>query len=170
MSGGISENVTTHRGVMNHFAMRLDILYFLDYDIDEPLPWHSTISRTRQLFPENIFEEVFSKVLKLCFEAGLVISVKSGKARKLNYLCNLVVDTAAHVITDVQAYYADKKNTKTLQDSAARLNKRLRREGLMWENVLADAGYSSGENYVLFEKKGLTIISFENIILETCGP
>src|SRR5660397_87835 len=38
---GYLENIITDRGVMNHCAMRLDILYFLDYDIDEPLPWHS---------------------------------------------------------------------------------------------------------------------------------
>ncbi|WP_281163579.1 hypothetical protein [Psychroflexus tropicus] len=29
------------------------------------MPWHSTISRTRQLLPEEIFEEVFTKVLKV---------------------------------------------------------------------------------------------------------
>ena len=69
---GYLENITTDRGVMDHCAMRLDILYFLDHDIDEPLPWHSTISRTRQLFPEDIFEKVFTEVLKLCIEAGLV--------------------------------------------------------------------------------------------------
>ena len=57
---------------MAHCSMRLDILYFLDYDIDEELPWHSTISRTRQLFPESIFEDVFSKVLLLCVEKGMV--------------------------------------------------------------------------------------------------
>ena len=83
------------------------------------------------------------------------ISVKPGKARKLNYLCNISVDTATHVISDVQAYHADKKDTKYLQDTAARLNRRLRREGLIWENILADAGYSSGENYAYCEKKGL---------------
>jgi len=261
---GYLENMITDRGVMNHCAMRLDILYFLDYDIDEPLPWHSTISRTRQLFPEDVFEEVFTKVLKLCIEAGLVsghtqaidsapvkanasmdsleikvpaedleehlsrvrvqssrdrkakgnkapkeqqeitasnqelqeiksrnkrwsqdqdmrpgarnkgskytsnkthysptdpdarISVKPGKARKLNYLCNIGVDTRTHVITDVQAYHADKKDTKYLKDTTARLNRRLAREGLIWENVLADAGYSSGENYAYLENKGLT--------------
>lgn len=60
------------------------------------------------------------------------------------------------MITDVQAYRADKKDTKYLQDTARRLNKRLRREGLIWENVLADAGYSSGENYAYFENKSLT--------------
>lgn len=52
--------------------MRLDILYFLDHNIDDPLPWHSTLGRTRQLFTEDVFAEVFTKVLKLCIEAGLV--------------------------------------------------------------------------------------------------
>ncbi|MCM4161961.1 IS1182 family transposase, partial [Antarcticibacterium sp. W02-3] len=69
---GYLENITTDRGVMDHCAMRLDILYFLGYDVDEELPWHSTISRTRKLFPDDIFEEVFTRVLKLCIEAGLV--------------------------------------------------------------------------------------------------
>jgi hypothetical protein len=46
--------------------MRLDILFFLGYDIDDDLPWHSTISRIRQLFPEELFEEVFTEVLKMC--------------------------------------------------------------------------------------------------------
>ena len=52
--------------------MRLDILYFIGYDIDEELPWHSTISRTRHLFPEEVFESVFTKVFTLCVEAGMV--------------------------------------------------------------------------------------------------
>ncbi len=52
--------------------MRLDILYFLNYDIDEPLPWHSTISRTRQLFNQNVFEEAFSRVLEMCINNGMV--------------------------------------------------------------------------------------------------
>ena len=60
------------RGVINHASMRLDILDFLGYDVDEELPWHSTLSRTRQLSPDDIFEEVFNKVLQLCIESGLV--------------------------------------------------------------------------------------------------
>ncbi len=43
------------------------------------------------------------------------INVKPGKARKLNYLCNIGVDTRTHVITDVQAYHADKKDSKYLR-------------------------------------------------------
>lgn len=219
--------------------MRLDILYFLGFDIDEELPWHSTLSRTRQLFPEDIFEQVFTHVLSMCVEKGMVaghtqaidsapikanasmdslelkvpeeqleaylqkaryqsredrkpkrnkaskkqqtvtaskrelqeiesrnrnwqknqdqrpgasnkgakytsnkthdsptdpdarISVKPGKARKLNYLNNISVDTAHHVITDVKAYHADKKDSQYLQDATKRLKQRLKEQGLV---------------------------------------
>jgi transposase len=53
---GYLENIISDRDLIQHSSMRLDILYFLGYDIDEPLPWHSTISRTRQLYPEAVFE------------------------------------------------------------------------------------------------------------------
>ena len=51
---GYLENIISDRKLIQHASMRLDILYFLGYDIDEVLPWHSTISRTRQLFPEAV--------------------------------------------------------------------------------------------------------------------
>ncbi len=53
---GYLENIISDRKLIQHSSMRLDILYFLGYDIDEELPWHSTISRTRQLYPERVFE------------------------------------------------------------------------------------------------------------------
>ncbi len=51
---GYLENISYDRSLINHCSMRLDILYFLGYDVDEELPWHSTISRTRQLFPKQL--------------------------------------------------------------------------------------------------------------------
>jgi transposase len=50
----------------------LDILYFLGYDLDEPLPWHSTLSRTRQLLGKEVFEQVFEKIFSMCVEKGMV--------------------------------------------------------------------------------------------------
>ena len=69
---GYLENIISDRKLISHCAMRLDILYFIGYDIDEPLPWHSTISRTRQLYTEAVFEEVFTKVLQMCINKGMV--------------------------------------------------------------------------------------------------
>ncbi len=69
---GYLENIISDRHIIDHCSMRLDILYFLGFDIDEELPWHSTLSRTRQLFPEALFEKVFEQVLRMCIEKGMV--------------------------------------------------------------------------------------------------
>ena len=45
---GFLENITSDRALIDHISMRLYLLYFIDYDIDDELPWHSTISRTRK--------------------------------------------------------------------------------------------------------------------------
>lgn len=260
---GYLENIISDRQLIEHCRMRLDILYFLDYDIDEELPWHSTLSRTRQLIPEVVFEKVFNKILKLCIDRKMVaghtqaidsalikanasmdslelkvpsntledylkkvrhisnadrpaksdkatkeqksittdkhklrdietrqkkwakdqdqrpgagnkgskytsnkthysptdpdarISVKPGKARKLNYLSQLAVDTTNHVITHISADFADKKDNQCLQAVVEKLKPRLNANSLFWQDILADAGYSSGENYAYLEKKGI---------------
>ncbi|MFD3003315.1 transposase [Pontibacter toksunensis] len=69
---GYLENITSDRRLIEHCSLRLDLLYFLDYQLDEPLPWHSTVSRTRQLFPEALFESLFDRVFSLCVEKGMV--------------------------------------------------------------------------------------------------
>lgn len=69
---GYLENIISDRQLIQHCSLRLDILYFLHYDIDEKLPWHSTISRTRQHLPKALFEEVFDHILSLCVKAGMV--------------------------------------------------------------------------------------------------
>lgn len=72
MLTGYLENITSDRKLVEHCAMRMDILYFLGYDIDQELPWHSTISLSRQLYPISLFETLFNKVCSLCVVAGLV--------------------------------------------------------------------------------------------------
>ena len=56
---GYLENICSDRKIIEQASMRMDMLYFLNYDIEEALPWHSTLSRTRKLFGEKIFLEVF---------------------------------------------------------------------------------------------------------------
>jgi transposase len=251
---GYLENIISDRKLIEHCSLRLDLLYWLDYQLDEPLPWHSTLSRTRPLLPESLFEQVFTHVLSLCVEAGMVaghtqvvdsalikanasmdslelkvpadtldahlersraisqadrkakinkapfeqqtitagsdelqeikarnrhwslqqdqrpgshnknskytsnkthyspvdpdarIAVKPGKARKLCYLLQLSVDSAHHTITHLQADFADKKDNQCLPQLFEGLTRQLTQVGLSWSTLLADAGYSSGEN------------------------
>ena len=69
---GYLENLNSDTKILEHSKMRLDILFFLGYDLDEELPWHSTLSRTRQLYGEEVFKELFSKVLGLCVQKGML--------------------------------------------------------------------------------------------------
>jgi transposase len=242
---GYLENIISDRQLMQHCSMRLDIRYFLNYKLTEPLPWHSTMSRTRDLLPEALFKEVFEEILRQCINAGLVsghtqvvdsapvkanasmdslelkvpkedlddhlarvryqsapdrakhtpkrkaqqnkateqqqsitatdrelkeitarnknwqksqdqrpgaqrenskytsnkthysptdpdarISVKPGKARKLNYLSQLAVDPASYVITHIGADYADKHDSRCLPQIVDELQTRLNKMGL----------------------------------------
>lgn len=65
------ENPVRDRRLIEQCGLRLDILYFLGYEVDEDLPWHSTISRTRQLYPTAVFEYLFDHVFAQCVAAGL---------------------------------------------------------------------------------------------------
>ncbi|MCC3155581.1 transposase, partial [Hymenobacter sp. BT770] len=69
---GRLENLVSDRRLIEHCALRLDILLFLGYEVDEELPWHSTVSRTRQLFPAAVFERLFDYVFAQCVARGLV--------------------------------------------------------------------------------------------------
>lgn len=69
---GYLENLASDRRIITTASMRMDILLFIGYNIDEPLPWHSTLSRTRQLYGEEVFRELFKKVLKQCIDKGMV--------------------------------------------------------------------------------------------------
>jgi len=240
---GYLENLLSDRRIITTVSMRLDLLYFLGYDLDEPLPWHSTISRTRQLLGEEVFKELFKRVLRQCAHKGMVkgkrqaidsvhvkanasmdslkekqiledaeayasqlredtedieekkqtvssykhqevqwhhdwkdkaykgqpgsrdkrskfvsnhthysttdpdarVAVKPGKPRQLNYLGQLSVDTASHVITAIQADYASKKDSQCLPSLLENTLSNLKAQGLKVKEVVADAAYSSSE-------------------------
>jgi len=69
---GYLENLDSDRKIISITRMRMDILYFLGYNLDEALPWHSTLSRTRKLYGEEQFIALFKQVLKLCINEGLI--------------------------------------------------------------------------------------------------
>ena len=84
------------------------------------------------------------------------ISVKPGKARALNYLCRLAVDTAHGIISHVQADYADQRDSLHLPRLLTGLQRRLRAHDLPLRELLADAGYANGPNYALLEAQHIT--------------
>ena len=56
---GYLNNINSDRRLIAYCSNCIDVRWYLKYDIDEELPWHSTISRTRQLYGEEVFLSLF---------------------------------------------------------------------------------------------------------------
>lgn len=253
---GYFENICSDRALERQINMRLDLRFFIDHDIDESIPDHSSFCRIRKRIPLEIFEDVFNHILRLCFLNGLVdgkiqsidsayinanasidrmveikmidrdpkdyleevmeqdgnkkvyghddeklaqkrmeksqkslerykkyreekyteqdggklhrknkrrflsnathmsttdpdarVAKKSNKPRMLCYSSMMSVDTANHIITHMSAEKAHKKDSRYLIKTVKKTAERLIKVGCAMDTVLADAGFSSGENY-----------------------
>ena len=240
---GHLENITSDRKLLELAQLHLGIRAFLGYDLAQPLPWHSTVSRTRQRLPVSVFEACFTHVVGLCIQQGLVsghtqavnsayikanasmsrlqpkrsgaptevtanavptnappitasedhlqhihrfqaairkatptkngrlvsnlthyspadpearICFKTGKIRQLAYTASVSVDVAQHVITHIHADLADWRDSRYLLAIVDATQQRLKTFALVMTTVVADAGYSSGENYEQLEQRDLT--------------
>lgn len=236
MLAGYLENLNSDRRIINTLRLRLDIRYFIGYDLDEELPWHSTLSRTRQLYGEHVFTELFKRVLKLCVDKGMVsgrrqavdsvfikanasidsmlpkevledikdyeqeltaneeksakaimtavpedegkddnkgvkitnathysptdpdarLSTKPGKPTNLNYLGQVAVDTASHIITCTKAYLADMRDSECLPTMLIHLRQNLKDNDTGLFEVVADTNYSSGTALKALQAMGIT--------------
>ncbi|MBX2908887.1 MAG: transposase [Chitinophagales bacterium] len=61
-------NINSDRALLRYCSNCLDVRLFLGYDLNEELPWHSTISRTRRHFfgRRSISLELFQNTFKMC--------------------------------------------------------------------------------------------------------
>lgn len=263
---GYLNGIHSDRRLIDYCRDSLSIRLFLGYDIDEELPWHSTISRTRHLYSEEEFRELFEKVFSLCAGSGMVsgktqaidgallkanaskdslevkevnetiedyllqnikangearrpakhdkakeedkkmkgdddeqrrdlnelntrykrqgsnykdmpgddrgkylsnkthysptdpdsrIAVKPGKPRDLYYNGQIAVDAKQHVITHAQTFKAEGKDGWYLQEIVQQTKERLQGHAMEMRQCLADAAYSSGENYLYLKQQNI---------------
>src|SRR5215217_3321897 len=66
------EDIRSERQLMEVGAARLSIRWFLGYDLHEPLPDHSSLTRIRERYGLQTFRRFFERIVELCVEAGLV--------------------------------------------------------------------------------------------------
>lgn len=254
---GYLNNINSDRALLRFCADSLSVRLFLGYDLNEDLPWHSTISRTRQLYGEEVFLGLFQEVLRMCVTKGMVrgkrqcvdsafikanasmdslvekeiiddvktyteelntnseyqvstqkkkeveqhhawkteafkdmpgarktlqkdedgeeirpkflsnhthysptdpdakISTKPGKPRQLNYAGQLSVDDGHHVITGACASTAGSKDSAIFSDIMNQTIANLAQNDIQINEVIADAGYSSGESLQYCENNNI---------------
>jgi transposase len=69
---GFFENIVYDTELEYRLADSLTLRRFLGYSLEERTPDESTLRKTRQGMPEEVFREVFSRVLDQCQAAGLL--------------------------------------------------------------------------------------------------
>ena len=66
------EGIRSERQLMRVAADRLSIRWYLGYDLHEPLPDHSSLTKIRERYGLEVFRRFFEEALERCIEAGLV--------------------------------------------------------------------------------------------------
>jgi transposase len=66
------EDLRSERQLMRVVADRLSLRWYLGYDLFEPLPDHSSLTRIRERFGLEVFRSFFERIVEECVEAGLV--------------------------------------------------------------------------------------------------
>ncbi|GAB6164650.1 transposase [Thermostilla marina] len=69
---GFLEGIGSQRGIAARCADSLSARIFLGCEITEPTPCHSTLSRTRQRLPLEVFFELFAMVVEIARKEGLL--------------------------------------------------------------------------------------------------
>lgn len=105
---GYLNNIGSDRRLMEYCSNCLDVRLYLKYDLDEALPWHSTISRTRQLYGEEVFLALFKKILSLCIEAGMVRGKRQAiDSAHVKANCSIDSLTEKRILDDVEQYSSE---------------------------------------------------------------
>ncbi len=66
------EGLHSERRLMEVAADRLSIRWYLGYDLHEPVPDHSSLTKIRERYGLEVFRQFFDVMVEQCIEAGLV--------------------------------------------------------------------------------------------------
>jgi transposase len=66
------EGIRSERQLMRHAADRLSVRWYVGYDLGEPLPDHSSLTRIRERYGVEVFRRFFEQIVEQCQQEKLV--------------------------------------------------------------------------------------------------
>jgi transposase len=66
------EGIRSERQLMRHAADRLSVRWYIGYDLGEPLPNHSSLTRIRERYGVDVFRRFFEAIVEQCQQEKLV--------------------------------------------------------------------------------------------------
>ena len=102
------DDVPSERELMRIIPERLDYLWFLSYQLDDPIPHPSVLSKARKRWGPVLFEKFFVRTVAQCVAAGLVDGKKihvDASLNDANASCDSVVKASPELIAALKAAY-----------------------------------------------------------------
>lgn len=69
---GYLYGITSERRLAEECSLNMAFMWYVGYDLDEPTPNHSVISKARARYGKEVFERFFQEILSICVRVGLV--------------------------------------------------------------------------------------------------
>jgi transposase len=182
------EGIPHVRDLMRQVAVNLAYRWFIGYDLDEPLPDHSTLSRALDRFGDEVFNELFTRSIAQCKSKGLI----EGRVLHLD-ATTIRADLDENRVNKDDSSDPDARfgrfpdgckhpgyKQQTVVDNKAKvildvsvvpaneaegssaiesIERAVERTGSKPDAVCADSAYASGENAAGFEQRDIRLIS-----------
>jgi transposase len=108
------EDLSSERQLMRVVADRLSVRWYVGYDLQEPLPDHSSLTRIRERFGLSVFRRFFERIVEECIDAGLVWGEELERLGKKTLL--LIWDNASwHISREVRRWLG--KHNREVKES-----------------------------------------------------
>jgi transposase len=123
------EGIRSERLLMEMVSLNLAHRWFIGYDLDEDVPDHSSLSKIRERYGMQIFQQFFEQIVELCVYAGLVWgeelyfdSTKVDANAAINNMVNRTESKAEQHLVELWEKKEDEMPNETLQDLVEKYN------------------------------------------------
>ena len=143
--------IKSERRLVEEVQLNIAYRWFCGFELDDTIPNHSTFSktRTRKWQQSDLFQKAFYEIVKQCIDSGYI---NHGSKRGIGYLMEATVDCKHGILTGVDVYPANEKESLLVL-------RHLERQitlGIPMSRLALDRGYETGAVHRGLELLGIT--------------
>ena len=136
---GYLYGIKSERRLVEEVQLNIAYRWFCGFELDDTIPNHSTFSktRTRKWQQSDLFQKAFYEIVKQCIDSGYI---NHGSKRGIGYLMEATVDCKHGILTGVDVYSANEKESLLVL-------RHLERQitlGIPMSRLALDRGYETG--------------------------
>ena len=136
---GYLYGIKSERRLVEEVQLNIAYRWFCGFELDDTIPNHSTFSktRTRKWQQSDLFQKAFYEIVKQCIDSGYI---NHGSKRGIGYLMEATVDCKHGILTGVDVYSAnEKESVLILRHLERQINL-----GIPMSRLALDRGYETG--------------------------